>query len=231
MRFDELASRAGKSAADVGRRAERPAFSGIRRDRMRRTMFAGLTTTVALTALVLGSFWLGSGSATSVPPAAMAPTTTSAGTTPAALTGRDSCPVTEPGNSPFTPPSEAPEGPPELYDAVWYGTPELWTTVYNDGQVWTDLPVGPDGGLTQKTFWWAKGYVFDEEPAPDIAVTAEQIDGDAPVVQAGSPGTNATNPDLGSFMIVGLEIPQEGCWRVTARYRDATLSYVVWVGA
>jgi len=28
-------------------------------------------------------------------------------------------------------------------------------------------------------------------------------------------------------MLVGIDIPTYGCWRVTARYRAATLSYVV----
>ncbi|GIU91454.1 MAG: hypothetical protein KatS3mg011_0360 [Acidimicrobiia bacterium] len=27
--------------------------------------------------------------------------------------------------------------------------------------------------------------------------------------------------------LVGLEIPQPGCWEITATYRDATLTYVV----
>jgi hypothetical protein len=30
-------------------------------------------------------------------------------------------------------------------------------------------------------------------------------------------------------MLVGVEIPEPGCWRVTADYRNASLSYVVWI--
>ncbi len=229
MRFDELASRAGKTASDIGRRAERPPFTVLLRERLRRTWFAGLAAAAAVVVLGFGTVLLFSEPA-SVEPLAAAETTTTtlSGSIPAG--GREACPVTEPGEVPFSPTSEAPEGPPELYDAVWFGTPELWTMVDHDGQVWPDLPVGDDGSLTQKTFWWAEGYVFDEEPEPAITVTAEHLDGSAPTVQAGGPGTNGTHPDLGSFMLVGLEIPEEGCWRVTAEYREATLSYVVWVG-
>lgn len=229
MNFDELASKAGKSAADIGRQAERPSFTVVRRDRIRRTLFAGVATASAVVALGFGvlMLWPEPGS---VAPAAAPETTT---TEPVATTlagGRDACAVTEPGDTSFTPSSETPEGPPEMYDAVWFGTPRLWTMVNHGGQVWSGLPIGENGILTQKTFWWAEGYVFDEEPAPDITVTAEQLDGSAPTVRAGGPGTNGTHPDLGSFMLVGLEIPEEGCWEITAEYRDATLSYVVWVG-
>ncbi len=225
MRFEEFASRAGKAASDVGRRASRPSFARLVRDRHRRTLFAGLSAATALVVIVFGTvvLWPESGR---VAPLAAAGTTT----TTLAEDGRDSCPVTAPGNIPFSPASEAPEAPPALYDGVWFGTPDLWTMVDTQGQIWSDLPVGEDGSLTQKTFWWAEGYVFDREPLPDITVTAEHLDGAAPTVQAGGPGTNGTHPDLGSFMLVGLEIPQEGCWEVTAEYRGASLSYVVWVG-
>ena len=39
----------------------------------------------------------------------------------------------------------------------------------------------------------------------------------------------AVGPDLGTFMLVGVQLPEPGCWRLTARYEDARLSYVVWV--
>lgn len=228
MRFDELATRAGRNAADVGRRADRPSFSVIRRERHRRNLFAGLSAAVAVVVLGFGTFLLWPEPGVVSPVAASQTTTTVADSTNARA--REACAVTEPGGAPFTPVSENPDGPPDLYDAVWYGTPELWTMVNIEGQVWPGLPVGEDGSLTQKTFWWAEGYVFDEEPSPDITVTLESLDGSAPTVQAGGPGTNGTHPDLGSFMLVGLEIPQAGCWRVTAEYRGASLSYVVWVG-
>lgn len=230
MDFEELASRAGDRASDIGRRADRPPFADIQRERLRQAWFAAPAAAAAVVLIVMATIWLWPAAEPSAPVAATVTTTTSAETTSPAVGGdRDSCPVTVPGESPFTPASEAPDGPPDMYDAVWYGTPELWTMLGREGQVWRGLPVGSDGSLTQKTFWFAQGYVFDEEPAPDITVTAENIDGSAPTIQAGGPGTNGTHVDLGSFMLVGLEIPTRGCWRITAEYRDATLSYVAWV--
>ncbi len=40
-----------------------------------------------------------------------------------------------------------------------------------------------------------------------------------------SGGTNASA--VGTAMLVGVVFPTSGCWQVTGRYRDATLSYVV----
>lgn len=242
MRFEELASRAGKAAADVGRRADRPAFARILDGHRRRVLVAGWSSAAAVVMVVLGvSLWPGSGSAPS--PAAQVTTTTATtpppeapnttlgnGVVPGVIEGgRDACPVTEPGDSPFAPSSETPEGPPLAYGAAWYGTPDLWTMVQHQGQVWTKLPVGTDGSLTQKTFWWSDDYVFSEEPLPDITVTAQHLNGSAPTVEAGGPGTNASHPEIGNFMIVGLTFPQEGCWRITAEYRNITLGYVAWV--
>jgi hypothetical protein len=31
-------------------------------------------------------------------------------------------------------------------------------------------------------------------------------------------------------MLIGVAVPTTGCWRITATYRGATLSYVAWVG-
>jgi hypothetical protein len=30
-------------------------------------------------------------------------------------------------------------------------------------------------------------------------------------------------------MLVGVEFPFAGCWQVTANYRDASLTYVLWL--
>ena len=80
----------------------------------------------------------------------------------------------------------------------------------------------------EKTFWWSESFSLMRELEPDITVTAEHLDGSAPKVEA-EPGTNGSHPDLGDFMLVGLELPQPGCWKLTAQYKEATLSYVVWV--
>ena len=233
MRFEELASEAGRAAARVGSRAERPTFGDLLATQRHRTQVSVLSASVAvaLAFVALTLIWPGSGSPTS--PAAQASTTTTSSTSttlvedpvPAVMEGvPESCPVTVPGDNAFAPSSKAPEGPPPLYEAVWFETPELWTMINPQGETTDKRWLHGE-----KTFWWSDNFSVMGELEPDITVTAEHLDGSAPTVEAGGPGTNGSHPTLGNFMLVGLELSQPGCWKLTAQYKDATLSYVVWV--
>jgi hypothetical protein len=137
------------------------------------------------------------------------------------------CGITKPTLS-FAPPADypAPARPPDSYDAEWFGDAHLWTMVRHDGEAWFDLPRGPDG-LVQKTFWWSTNFDANRESQPAISVTGRQLDG-SDAFSAPVPGTNA-QADFGSAMLVGIDIPAPGCWQITASYKNATLSYVVWV--
>jgi hypothetical protein len=97
----------------------------------------------------------------------------------------------------------------------------------HDGEVWAQsaLPHGP-GGLTQKTFWWSADRSPQDDLVPAITVTGTWLDG--PGTFEFGPGTNAS-ADFGPAMLVGVEFPTAGCWQLTGRYRDAVLSYVVWI--
>ena len=136
-------------------------------------------------------------------------------------TGLANCPRTRP-EPPFAAPIDA-----DLSDGVaWYGTSRLWTLLDREGEDWTGLPHSKFG-YTQKTFWWRAGYRPSAEPTPPIFVMGRRLDG------AGSfgfgPGTNASS-ELGSAMLVGIDIPTIGCWEVTGSYGTDSLSFVVWVG-
>jgi hypothetical protein len=111
--------------------------------------------------------------------------------------------------------------PPAPYSAtaphgdVWYGTAKLWTA----------LPAGEYG--PRKSVWWSSasggGAV---EPEPDIEMTWERLDAErAPITNEGY-GTSAHTPEHGWFMIAGIDPAERGCWQVTARYKDAELSYI-----
>jgi hypothetical protein len=99
---------------------------------------------------------------------------------------------------------------------VWYGTAELWTVLRSDGIY-----------VPRKSVWWSSSFAGgQQEPSPDISVTYERLDQTAPLITMGSPGTNAYTPEDGSFMIAGIDPQTSGCWKVTATYRDTTLSYI-----
>jgi hypothetical protein len=136
-----------------------------------------------------------------------------------------SCPITVPQEPAFTaPPPYSPNSP---FDSnFWYGSSALWTDLPKDG-IWYALPHNPEG-YTQKIFWWREGYVWNEEPEPEIIVTGERLDAPAPPLIA-SMGTNAYAGDIGSAMLVGVDFPTLGCWKITGQYADAELSFVVWV--
>lgn len=225
MRFEELASRAGTTAAEVGRRVDRPSFPGIVARRHRRMLFAGWSTAAAAVIVALGMVWLWPGSGAPVAAGDATSTTQTEATTSGVIDGsREVCPISYPDQVPFTPPADISLS---LDGDVWYGTPELWTFIQRDGQMWEGLPVGTDGSLTQKTFWWTPDYTSISEPVPDITFTAEHVVGAAAMVEAAAV-TNGGHPEMGVFIIAGFEIPQAGCWRITASYGDASLSYVAW---
>ncbi len=134
------------------------------------------------------------------------------------------CPVTSPPEELFAPPLPYPRYPPSSSD-FWYGTAELWTAVPNG--VWSALPHNPEG-YTQKVFWWNKDYVWKKEPQPQLTVTGRRLDASAGPLKV-SRATHAFADDIQSAMLVGVDFPTLGCWEITGRYRQAELSFVVWV--
>ncbi len=55
------------------------------------------------------------------------------------------------------------------------------------------------------------------------------LSGSAPTVEVGGPGGGGFTPFLRNFILVGVELPEPGCWEVTASYQGAELTYVVQV--
>lgn len=141
-------------------------------------------------------------------------------------TGLGSCPLTKPDPS-FVPPPSYDGQPAAQWGHGWVGTNDLWTAVALDGDNWTGLTKSA-AGYSQKTFWWSDDFHVNREQTPQIFVTGRRLDG--PGAFGFGPGTNAGGADIGSAMLVGVDVPTIGCWEITARYRSAALSIVVWVG-
>lgn len=143
----------------------------------------------------------------------------------------DGCPETVPPSPGLVPPEPYPAEPP--FEKVWYGTPELWTLLDRDGAVWRGLPLGKGPhAIGDKTLWFSENFSTAEgenfSGDADITLTAEDRDGSAPtVVEEG--GVPSFNPGIKNFMLVGLGLPEPGCWEVTARYKGAELTYVLQV--
>lgn len=140
--------------------------------------------------------------------------------------GREACPVTQPPTPAFEPPvSQGVRRALASEDHFWYGSPELWTRREVDG-FWYSLPYH-EHGYTQKQAFWSEGYNWREEQEPELVLSGRRLDGDERMADAAA--SNAYHPDYGSFIMTGFVLPAAGCWEITAAYKDATLSFVVWV--
>ncbi len=143
----------------------------------------------------------------------------------------DGCPVTVPPQPGFVPPERYPAEPSS--DGAWYGTRDLWTILDSNGAIWRDLPVGKGPhAIGDKTLWFSERFSTAEDEDfsgnADITITAVHLDGSGrKVVEEG--GVPSFNRYIKNFMLVGLGVPEPGCWEVTARYQGAELSYVMLV--
>jgi len=90
---------------------------------------------------------------------------------------------------------------------------------------WPNLPFATDG-FTQKIFWWRAGYDWRAEPAPNLVVSGSRVDGPSKALVS-STASNAFASDIGSAMVVVVSMPTAGCWKITGRYKETELTFVV----
>lgn len=123
-----------------------------------------------------------------------------------------SCPVTLPNGN--APPGERPT-------RADYGNGELFTGLPPDG-IARMLPheVQPDGSLRRKFFWWR-----GPEIRGDLTLTGRRLDVPAPPLRAEIP----EGYGLTGFQATALIFPAAGCWEVTGRAGDGSLTFVILV--
>jgi hypothetical protein len=142
-----------------------------------------------------------------------------------APTAPSDCPVTIAVPPYLVPPEPWPAAPPPrvpMHAGHWYGTEDLWTIIPFDG-----ARFAPPG---TKLFYWSRHFMTasDDFLDPELTVRAERLDREANDVVVDH-ANNGGRADVGTFMVTGMELPTAGCWEITAEYRGAKLSYVVWV--
>lgn len=100
-----------------------------------------------------------------------------------------------------------------------YGNGKLWTTLWPNGTVEfrPDGPgsVDPDGSLGMKFPWW-------RSVRGKLIIEGKRLDGAAPSLRAHIPDGYG---DIG-FQSTALIFPTAGCWEVTGRVGDASLTFV-----
>jgi hypothetical protein len=130
----------------------------------------------------------------------------------------DSCPVTKPPTHAFVPPSPYPTEWGQGW--FWFGTAKLWTA----------LPAGGTDGLRQKRFWWREGYDWRKDQQPKLIVSGKRLGSpSAPVILDDEASNGGATGKYPPFIVDAFDVPAPGCWKLTARYKDGKLSFVVWV--
>jgi hypothetical protein len=126
----------------------------------------------------------------------------------------DFCPVTVPNGS-------KPPGQPR--SVPWHGNGLLWAAWLNPDGIYT-VPrdrLSRDGSIGAKLIW------ATSPPRRAPAVSGQRLDAPAPPLQmlGANMGSfsNAANPSWATPVV----FPTPGCWRVTARVGDVSLTYAV----
>jgi hypothetical protein len=96
----------------------------------------------------------------------------------------------------------------------WFGSEALAVNIPVDGR-WKGM--GPEHRFRDKFWIWRRGYDPDAERKPALTVSGVKLDGDAAETLQIDNATNAFG-DGWSSMLVGMEFPSAGCWRITVTY-------------
>lgn len=140
--------------------------------------------------------------------------------TPAAQTDT---PVITPFNCPLTEPRG--DNPPEFQGAGGYSNDALWTNL----TMWSSAPgivlapndsrIAPDGTIQDMKWAW---YRF---VPGKLEVQGRRLDAPASPLRAWIPEGYG---DVG-FQVTGLTFPSAGCWEITGRIGEESLTFVVLV--
>lgn len=119
----------------------------------------------------------------------------------------DPCPITVPNGS-------RPPGP--TFGAEFHGNGSIWVgTWHSNVVVW---PRAGDGSITTKFGWW-RGVTGN------LQIEGHRLDGPAPPLVGHVPNGYGES----GFQSSGITFPTEGCWQVTGRVGNASLTFVALV--
>lgn len=119
----------------------------------------------------------------------------------------DPCPITHPNGS-------VPPGP--MFGAEPHGNGSIWVGLWNANVVVWDAE--PDGSVSAKFGWW-RGV------PGTLRIEGHRLDAPAPPLLGHVPDGYGVS----GFQSSGITFPTEGCWRVTGRVGEASLTFVTLV--
>jgi hypothetical protein len=117
------------------------------------------------------------------------------------------CPITRPNGS---------EPPGSTFGAEFHGDGSIWVGTWNSNVVvWKPEA---DGSIGAKFGWW-------RVVSGRLSIEGRRLDGPAPPLRADVP--DGYGPS--GFQASGIIFPSEGCWEVTGRVGNASLTFVTLV--
>lgn len=119
------------------------------------------------------------------------------------------CPVTLPNGS-------QPYGKTVEEDPNFHGNNQLWTKLWPNGKIYmSPADQMPDGSFSQK--WY-----FERGVSGSLTIEGHRLDADAAPLRADIPeGYGETG-----LQVLSLIFPTTGCWEVTGRVQDASLTFI-----
>ena len=124
------------------------------------------------------------------------------------------CPLTQPNGN---------QAPGMGHEPGGYGNDALWTTL----TMWSERPgvvvvpndgrIAPDGMINGMKWAWYR-YVSGR-----LTIEGRRLDAPAPPLEADIPDGYGDS----GFQVSGLTFPSAGCWEITGRVGDASLTFVV----
>lgn len=129
------------------------------------------------------------------------------------IAARSACPVTLPnGNRP----------PGQPRNVTWYGNGLLWAGAAPNGtRVYGPEDVAADGSVADKLLW------VTTPPWEKPTVTGTRIDAAATPLRVIGVNTGSFSGAANPSHMTPVAFPSPGCWRLTARLADVSLTYVV----
>ena len=135
------------------------------------------------------------------------------------------CLTTRPSTHAFVPPqpysSDASPG------SFWYGTDSLWTSLDVSGKWEMRDNVLHGNGYRTKLIYWQQGFKWQNQLQLPLLVTARRLDNSGLLVTAEQANVVYIPSREYPSMMTAINIPQAGCWELTADYRGQVLSFTV----
>ena len=106
--------------------------------------------------------------------------------------------------------------------SYWFGSSKLAALVPADAR-WKGM--GEHRNFRDKFWWWSENFDFENEAYPPLEVTASRLDD--PGIQARVSKAANSRADNWHAMLVMIEFPASGCWRITGQYKGESVHLVI----